>query len=98
MEKALNVLALMQVSSPPANQIDVAHSSSCGWRLERKSKMSIDSLRTSYNGISNSLSSLESDAEELGDDKLIKLIRECEDVDVKIGQYIDETYGPERGL
>jgi len=58
--------------------------------------MSVDSLRTSYNGISNSLSSLESDAKGLGDEKLIKLLEECWHVDVKIGQYIDETYGPER--
>ena len=50
------------------------------------------SLRDSFNGISNSLSALESDAKELGDEKLMKLIEECYAVYIKIGQYLDETY------
>tara|TARA_B000000532_G_C18699585_1_gene333330 strand:+ start:381 stop:575 length:195 start_codon:yes stop_codon:yes gene_type:complete len=50
------------------------------------------SLRDSFNGISNSLSALESDAKELGDETLLKLIEECYQVDNKIYQYLDETY------
>jgi hypothetical protein len=50
------------------------------------------SLRMSYNGISNSLCELEDDAKELGDEKLMRLIEECYAVDIKIGQYLDETY------
>lgn len=50
------------------------------------------SLRMSFNGISNSLSELESDAKELGDETLLKLIEECYQVDNKIYQYLDETY------
>lgn len=46
----------------------------------------------SFNGISNSLSELESDAKELGDETLLKLIEECYQVDNKIYQYLDETY------
>ena len=49
----------------------------------------------SYNGISNSLCELESDAKKLEDEELMKLIEECYDVDVKIGKYIEETYGLE---
>lgn len=53
----------------------------------------MNSLIQSYNGISNSLCELEDDAKKLNDDKLMKLIEECYDVDVKIGKYLDETYG-----
>ena len=53
-------------------------------------------LRMSYNGISNSLSELATDAKKQGDKKLMELIDECYDVEVKIGQHIDKTYGPER--
>ena len=53
----------------------------------------MNSLIVSYNGISNSLCELESDAKKLEDEELMKLIEECYDVDVKIGKYIEETYG-----
>ena len=53
----------------------------------------MNSLIESYNGISNSLCELEDDAKKLGDEKLMKLIEECYDADVKIGKYIEETYG-----
>ena len=53
----------------------------------------MNSLIMSYNGISNSLCELESDAKKLEDEELMKLIEECYDVDVKIGKCIEETYG-----
>jgi hypothetical protein len=49
-------------------------------------------LKKSYYGISDSLCGLEDVAKKMGDEKLIKLIEECYAVDIKIGQYLDESY------
>ena len=49
-------------------------------------------LKRSFNGISDSLCSLEGDAKKMGDEKLMKLIQECCDVESKIFLYLNETY------
>ena len=53
----------------------------------------MNSLIENYHEFNNSLYELESDAKKLGDEKLMKLIEECYNVDVKIVNYIEETYG-----
>lgn len=49
-------------------------------------------LKTSFNGISDSLCALEDVAKKMGDEKLLKLVEECSEVDNKIFQYLNETY------
>ena len=49
-------------------------------------------LKKSFNGISDSLCALEDVAKKIGDEKLLKLVEECSEVDNKIFQYLNETY------
>ena len=49
-------------------------------------------LKISFNGISDSLCALEDVAKKMGDEKLMKLVEECSEVDNKIFQYLNETY------
>ena len=49
-------------------------------------------LKQSFYGISGSLCALEDVAKKMGDEKLLKLIEECSEVDNKIFQHLNETY------
>ena len=49
-------------------------------------------LKKSFYGISDSLCALEDVAKKMGDEKLLKLVEECSEVDNKIFQYLNETY------
>ena len=49
-------------------------------------------LKKSFYGISDSLCALEDVAKKMGDEKLLKLVKECSEVDNKIYRYLNETY------